>query len=91
MASIKKKNGIKFAEAHINWSVNKQKTALSSDVSKINEKDSDIIKHVAGPNGPKGSLRQGNCKIMIRDCFSLQEIGPIPKIDGIMHRFINIS
>lgn len=85
---------IKFAQDHLNWTVQRWRTVLFSDESKFNLFGSDGMKWVRRPKDtrfdPKytrATVKHGGGNIMVWGCFSGCGMGPLIKIEGKMDRF----
>lgn len=90
-----RKNRIRFAQNHLNWTSQNWNTVLWSDESKFKIFGSDGRSFVRRPVGKrydanyqKPTVKHGGGSVMIWGCFSRAGVGPLVKIEGKMDRFM---
>lgn len=89
------KQRLDFARAHQHWTVQDWSKVLFSDESKFNRICSDGISYVRrrvgedlDPKCTSKTLKHGGGNVMVWGCFSINGVGPLRPINGIMDRFL---
>lgn len=86
---------LQFARAHLNWTENDWRKVLFSDETRYNIFNSDGMRRVRRPINQRfnplyvtPTVKHGGGSVLLWGCFSLNGLGPVHFIDGIMDRFM---
>lgn len=89
---------LKFAKAHLHWTVKDWSKVLWTDESKFMMFGSDGIKYIRRPKGERynpryqlPTVKHGGGSVMVWGCFSRDLVGPIHLINGIMDQFVYVD